>query len=170
MSIFCSRGTPPNQPWVYHCLICAEFARQPFRAVGGRLGRPSKGTNPHFFSRYSPGKPRISRLMAAVIQKTDPRVGRLRRARGLNRELFRSVQFSFQELLLHRNVKRFRGGLVFKAHRLVYHSTLGLRVIQEARGTCFSGRLASDSIALRRGPNPILIFLDIRRASLEFRG
>jgi len=30
-------------------------------------------------------------------------------------------------------VKRFRGGLVFKAHRLVYHSTLGLRVIQKKK-------------------------------------
>jgi len=29
------------------------------------------------------------------------------------------------------NVKRFRGGLVFKAHRRVYHSTLGVRVIQK---------------------------------------
>jgi len=29
------------------------------------------------------------------------------------------------------NVHRFRGGLVFKAHRLLYHSTLGLRVIQK---------------------------------------
>jgi len=29
-----------------------------------------------------------------------------------------------------RNGKRFRGGLVFKAHRLLYHSTLGLRVIK----------------------------------------
>ena len=28
-----------------------------------------------------------------------------------------------------RNVQRFRGGLVFKAHRLVYHLTLGLSVI-----------------------------------------
>jgi len=28
-------------------------------------------------------------------------------------------------------LKRFRGGLVFKAHRLVYHSTLGLRVIKK---------------------------------------
>ena len=28
-------------------------------------------------------------------------------------------------------MKRFRGGLVFKAHRLVYHSTLGLRVIKK---------------------------------------
>ena len=33
--------------------------------------------------------------------------------------------------LLHRNVKRFRGGLVFKAHRLLYHSTLGVRVIKK---------------------------------------
>ena len=28
-------------------------------------------------------------------------------------------------------MKRFRGGLVFKAHSLVYHSTLDLRVIQK---------------------------------------
>jgi len=27
----------------------------------------------------------------------------------------------------------FRGGLVFKAHRLVYHSTLGSRVIKKKR-------------------------------------
>jgi len=35
------------------------------------------------------------------------------------------------------NVQRFRGGLVFKAHRSLYHSTLGLRVIKpkaERRG------------------------------------
>ena len=30
-------------------------------------------------------------------------------------------------------VKRFRGGLVFKAHRLVYHSTLGLGVIKKKK-------------------------------------
>ena len=30
-------------------------------------------------------------------------------------------------------VKRFRGGLVSKAHRLVYHSTLGLRVIKQKK-------------------------------------
>jgi len=34
-------------------------------------------------------------------------------------------------LLNLRNVKRFRGGLVCKAHRLVYHSTLGWRVIKK---------------------------------------
>ena len=35
--------------------------------------------------------------------------------------------------VLHRNVQRFRGGLVLKAHRLLYHSTLGLRVINKKR-------------------------------------
>ena len=30
-------------------------------------------------------------------------------------------------------VKRFRGGLVFKAHRLVYHSTLGSRAMNKNR-------------------------------------
>jgi len=38
-----------------------------------------------------------------------------------------------EEHLLQRNVKRFRGGLVFKAHRLVYHTTLGLRVIKKKK-------------------------------------
>ena len=31
------------------------------------------------------------------------------------------------------NVQRFREGLVFKAHELVYRSTLGLRVIKKKR-------------------------------------
>ena len=35
--------------------------------------------------------------------------------------------------LIHRNVQRFRGGLVFKAHRRLYHSTLGLRVIKKKK-------------------------------------
>ena len=34
------------------------------------------------------------------------------------------------EQLLYRNMQRFRGGLVFKAHRLLNHSTLGFRVIR----------------------------------------
>ena len=35
--------------------------------------------------------------------------------------------------MLRRNVKRFQGGLVFKAHRLLYHSTLGLRAIKKKK-------------------------------------
>ena len=41
------------------------------------------------------------------------------------------------EQLLSRKVQRFRGGLVFKAGRLVYHSTLGSRVIKQT--TCDEG-------------------------------
>jgi len=44
--------------------------------------------------------------------------------------------------LLRRNVKRFRGGLIFKAHRLVYHSTLGWRVIKKKKE--YTGREGSD--------------------------
>jgi len=40
-------------------------------------------------------------------------------------------QVLIQHQLLHRNVKWFRGGLVFKAHRWLYHSTLGSRVIKK---------------------------------------
>jgi len=37
---------------------------------------------------------------------------------------------AIEEQVLHKNMQRFRGGLVFKAHRLLYHSCLGLRVIK----------------------------------------
>ena len=43
------------------------------------------------------------------------------------------AQFSIQEQLLCIMVKRFRAGIVFKAHRLSYHSTLGLRVIEKKK-------------------------------------
>ena len=33
------------------------------------------------------------------------------------------------------NVRRFRGGLVFKSHGLLYHSTLGLRCIKKKKST-----------------------------------
>ena len=47
--------------------------------------------------------------------------------------LYRAVQFSIQEQVLSINVERFRGGLVFKAHRLLYHSTPGSRVKKKKR-------------------------------------
>ena len=40
----------------------------------------------------------------------------------------RDLPLSIQGQLLYRNVQRSGGGLVFKAHRLLYYSTLGLRV------------------------------------------
>ena len=41
------------------------------------------------------------------------------------------MQFSIEAHPLRRNVKRFRAGLVLKAHRLLHHSTLGSRVIKK---------------------------------------
>ena len=55
-------------------------------------------------------------VSAARYLRTDPRRNR-----------------AHKEQLLYRNVQRFRGGLVFKAHRLLYQSTLGLRVIKKKK-------------------------------------
>ena len=43
------------------------------------------------------------------------------------------VNLSMVGQLLSRNVERFRGGLVLKAHILLYHSTLGSRVIKKKK-------------------------------------
>ena len=54
-------------------------------------------------------------------------------------------RIQFKNNRLYRNAQRFRGGLVFKARRLINHSTLGLRVItkRESRlqGLRFFSRL-----------------------------
>jgi len=50
---------------------------------------------------------------------------------------------------------RFRGGLVFKAHKLLYHSTLGLRVINKKKrrdGGVVTGRVeVTDGEGARQG-------------------
>ena len=46
---------------------------------------------------------------------------------------------------LGRHVQRFRGGLVFKAHRLLYHSTLGSRVIKKKKKRSLSRRGCSST-------------------------
>ena len=53
-----------------------------------------------------------------------------------------------------RNVKRFRGGLVFEAHRLVFHLTLGSRVIKKKKNRSVTGamrRVAHPSAGARCG-------------------
>ena len=51
-----------------------------------------------------------------------------------------------------RDVQRFRGGLVFKAHRLLYNSTLGLRVIEKQEEKVWSFESGSD-----RGGNSLKV-------------
>ena len=45
----------------------------------------------------------------------------------------RCTKFSIQDQLFRRNVKQLRGGLVSKAHRLLFHSTLGSRIIKKKK-------------------------------------
>ena len=55
--------------------------------------------------------------------------------------------------LLRRDVKRFRGGLVFKAHTLLCHSTLGFRVIEKKKSTRLSHQVHPwGGAALKRSP------------------
>ena len=54
---------------------------------------------------------------------------------------FGVLGFSIEEQLLRRNVKWFRGGLVFKAHRILYHSTLGFRIIKKKNRPDVGGEL-----------------------------
>ena len=58
---------------------------------------------------------------------------RQRRVHDVDRALGICLGLRLRVQLLRRNVNRFRGGLVFEARRLVYHSTLGLRVIQKKK-------------------------------------
>ena len=56
-------------------------------------------------------------------------------------------------------MKRPQGGLVFKAHRLLYHSTLGFRVVQKA------GELQRLLLLGRRLRAPLWLFLRSHRPS-----
>jgi len=47
---------------------------------------------------------------------------------GLGRVVYAKASAELEPL---KSVKQVRGGLVFKAHRLLYHSNLGLRVIKK---------------------------------------
>ena len=60
--------------------------------------------------------------------------------------IFYRAHHILEQDLLRRNVQRFQGGLACKAHRLIYHSTLGLRVVKEK-----GFRLRGDLIE-RNGP------------------
>ena len=73
-------------------------------------------------------------------------------------------------------VQRFRGGLVFKARRLLYHSTLGSRVINKKRSIvghalflalhpCFGFRAKSTSLFGSKGEWSLLSLTSLSRLS-----
>ena len=66
-------------------------------------------------------------------QPASPQTLRTSIAPSNNPEWFTRKRTEFEGQLLRRNVQRFRGGLVSKAHRFLYHSTLGSRIIKKRR-------------------------------------
>ena len=72
-----------------------------------------------------PAKQLTHHLLVRQLSVASPQV-----QNALGRQLHSS---RLKNPLLCRNVKRFRGGLVFKAHGLLHHSTLGSRVIKVKR-------------------------------------
>ena len=76
-----------------------------------------------------------------------------REARGCqNLDPHRPPTFCVQDLL-HINVQRFRGGLVFMAHSRLYHTTLGLIVIQKKK--TYFGVWRSFGLWMPTGPDPL---------------
>jgi len=80
------------------------------------------------FAKQRPMERPISICQFYLVSGSDPTSGAKASKEafhwGTNRVLPKA-QHSIQEQLLRRNVKRFRGGLVFEANRLWYHSALG---------------------------------------------
>ena len=70
-----------------------------------------------------------------------------------NWELYRSAQFSIEEKLLRRNLKRFRGGLVSKVHRLLHHSVCS-RVMKKQQHTQISTWINREAFVCRRLTEP----------------
>ena len=116
LSIFCSHGTPPRK--VHRCRglnMKAKAIIWPWLPYVCRI-RSTAGAGylgPHFVKR---------------IWHTSDSQGQIL-----------ALAFMYKSLLVRgtlRIVKWFRGGLVCKAHRPLYHSTLGSRVMkQRRRGT-----------------------------------
>jgi len=69
------------------------------------------------------------------------------------------------------NVKRFRGGLVFKAHRLVYHSTLGWRVIKKKKTISQSASRQYQSVPARKNmanSKGLIVTLSVRTSPCPY--
>ena len=109
--------------------------RRPFRATG-----PGTAPTPEMLKLTRRYKLTVSGSVSGVGVKNHA-VSQVDQT-GVTRRLFRATgpgtaptpePTPNHEQLLHRNVQRFRGGLVFKAHRLLHPSTLGSRVTKKKK-------------------------------------
>ena len=111
LSIFCSLGTPPR---VYHMNI----RRETYLALPPDVRDKFPISGPYIHgARYS-----LGRIFMERIPRSRPRCPRQVPGRGRSRTILSAAPTP---------VQWFRGGLVIEAHRLLYHSTLGLRVIKK---------------------------------------
>ena len=78
-----------------------------------------RGHHPRF-PRGESRWPHVCQIGCTSLERHDGPLGEF-----LNQELYRTVQLLIQEQLLRSNEKPFQGGLVFKARRLLYHSSQG---------------------------------------------
>ena len=115
-----------------------------WRASAASHGKPPDKVPPRTASQKCEAVPRRARkahrllyrstLGLRVIKKrADIGIQPLHSSGASTTPLLANHRTRFPPLLFRGNGKRFRGGLVFKAHRLVYHSTLGLRVITKKK-------------------------------------
>jgi len=104
-------------------------------------------TNDVHQAMYKRGQVGFQTLLALALVRHDCSLGEF-----LDRELYRAVHFSIEEQLLSRNAERFRGGLVFKARRLLFHSTLGSRGIQKKKRRAESSADQNVPVAVRHLP------------------
>jgi len=66
-------------------------------------------------------------------------------------------------------VQRFRGGLVFEAHRLVYHSTLGLGVIKKKKKKATPRAAENTRLLSGGGPWRERIFVELRPSDRKLK-
>ena len=134
------RGTPraedaqgtPTQSHIPPSILVYDGTRTegPRRSPGARRGPPVRGALHHTGALFYPGLD-IIHTRAPFFAKQGPNLshrGPFRRSPDTRRGP--PVR---DEKPFHRNVQRFRGGPVFKAHRLCVSLTLGLRVIKKKK-------------------------------------
>ena len=81
--------------------------------------------------------------LAVAVNPEPAGVGAIKKTITVQEQLLRKMfknnviaKKRFMNNFFEKNAKRFRGGLVFKAHRLVCQSTLGWRVMEKKKKKC----------------------------------
>ena len=128
-----TKNPSTNHPWsrretrLQKWLLKPHTARKILLIDSGLVGRGATRAED------AQGTPTQSHISPSILVYKDKRAPLLRRHYQFSALDGQSLGRLGGNQPTHRNVQRFRGGLAFKAHRLLYHSTLGLRVIKKKK-------------------------------------